>query len=233
MELIRESILFKVRNLQQLYFKFPVQPVYLAEDFFISPANKNAFTYLNQWPEWHNGIYSRIILLHGEKGSGKTHLAHIWQKLTNAKIINNLDFYNLHYLINHKALILEDIHEIEEESLLHLINFSHENSQYLLLTSDLAPTKLDFKLQDLRSRILAIPDVSIYPPDEELLKAVLLKHLTDLQLKINPAIMDYIIMRIERSFAKLKKFIEDLDRMCKISKKPISLTLIKKTFDIL
>ena len=218
--------------MQQLFFKFPLKPAYLSEDFFVSPANNNAFNYVNQWPNWNNGIYSKMLILHGELGSGKTHLAHIWQNLSNARILNQQDCYNLHSLVSNSALILEDISSMDEELLLHLVNFAHENQQYLLLTSDCSPQKLSFDLPDLRSRILAIPDISINAPDQELLKAVLLKHLYDRQLKINPAALEYIILRIDRSFSKLLQFIEELDQMSNISKRAVTVPLIKKALNI-
>ncbi len=218
--------------MQQLFFKFPIKPAYLAEDFFVSSANTQAFAYLNQWPNWDSATYSKIFLLYGEKGCGKTHLAHIWQKPSDAKIIKEIDLYNLYSLINHKALILEDIEKIDEELLLHLINFSHENLKYLLLTSNLSPKELNFQLPDLRSRILTITSIAINKPEAELLKAVLLKHLSDRQLKVHPATLDYIILRIDRSFNKLMQFIEELTQISDTSKRPITIPLVKEILKI-
>ena len=218
--------------MQQLFFKFPIKPAYLSEDFFISPANNHAFTYLNQWPNWGDSIYSKIMLLYGEYGSGKTHLAHIWQNLSKAKIITAIDCYNLHLFIDNKALILEDISTMDEELLLHLINFIHENQQYLLLTADSPPAQLNFALPDLHSRILALPAIGINSPDQELLKAVLMKHVSDRQLKIHPAALDYVILRIDRSFSKMLQLIEELDQASKISKRQITIPFIRKTLDL-
>lgn len=222
-------MVYKDNKLQQLFFKFPIKPVYLTEDFFISQSNKEAFSYLNIWPNWKQELFPRILLLYGEPGSGKTHLSYIWQKISQAKRVSVNDCYNLSFLINEKALILEDINHIDEELLLHLINFTNENHQYLLLTSDISPHSLNLYLPDLRSRILSIYSIAIEQPDEELLKAVLLKHLTDRHLKITQEALNYITTRIERSFNKLLQFIEDLDQMSKIHKKPITIPLIRKT----
>ncbi len=219
-------------KLQQLCFKFPIKPLYLTEDFFVSDSNKEAFSYLNRWPNWEQELYPKILLLYGEQGSGKTHLSYIWQKISQAKMISEQDCYNLNALINEKALILEDIDNTDEELLLHLINFSNENHQYLLLTSDLPPANLTLSLPDLRSRILSIYSIAIQKPDEELLKAVLLKHLTDRHLKITPEGLNYIAARIERSFNKLLQFIEELDEMTKIHKRPITIPLIRKVLMI-
>lgn len=218
--------------MQQLFFNFPIKPTYLTEDFFISPANNEAFTYLNKWPEWDSGIYSKTLLLYGEDGSGKTHLSHIWKSLSNAEIITQDNCYNLNQFISYKALILEDIELIDEESILHLINFSNENQQYLLLTSKYSPTNLKYNLADLRSRILSIPSIALNSPEPELLKAVLLKHLSDRQLKINPITLEYIVIRIDRSFSKLSQFIQEIDKETNTSKRPITIPLVKEILKI-
>ena len=218
--------------MQQLFFNFPIKPTYLAEDFFISPANSEAFAYLNRWPNWNSQIYSRTILLYGEDGSGKTHLSHIWKNLSNAKIITLNNCYNLNQFISYKALILEDIELIDEESILHLINFSNENQQYLLLTSKYSPSNLKCRLADLRSRILSIPAIALNSPEPELLKAVLLKHLSDRQLKINPITLEYIVTRIDRSFSQLTQFIKELDKESNTHKRSITIPLVKEILKI-
>ena len=211
--------------MQQLFLKFPIKTEYLVDDFFVSQANNQAFDYLCQWPNWGDSIYAKILLLYGECGSGKTHLVHIWQNLSSARILSSGSYSD------DKALILEDIDNLKQEYLLHLINLAQENGQYLLLTASVAPVNLFFKLADLRSRILAIPSVSITIPDQDLLKAVLLKELSDRQLKISPVAMDYIIPRIERSFSKLLKFIDKLDRESKRLKHPPTIPLIKQVLE--
>lgn len=215
--------------MQQLFLQFPLSSDYLSEDFFVSEANDKALAYINQWPNWASGIYAKTLLIYGEKGCGKTHLAHIWQRLAQAKFLMRIDYEEL----NHNTLILEDIENFDQESLLHLINFANENQIYLLLTSSTSPAKLKFPLADLNSRILAVPSVAIQSPDQELLKAVLFKSLAERQLKIHPATIDYIITRIDRSFSNLFIFIEKLDAMCKTHKRPITIPLVKQLLDIL
>ena len=52
----------------------------------------------------------------------------------------------------------------------------------MLLTSRQAPGEIDITLPDLRSRLRALPLLRIEPPDEGLLKAVLVKLFADRQL---------------------------------------------------
>lgn len=212
--------------MQQLCLDFPIKTKYFTEDFFISQANKKALEMLQQWPNWGNGLYSKIAIIYGENGSGKTHLSYIWQSLSGARRLNKNDLYNFYF--DDKALILEDIESIDQEYLFHLINVAQESQQYLLLNSSVSPANLKFTLPDLRSRILSIPSVAIDLPDSELLKAVLLKHLFDRNLQINAVAVDYIIPRIDRSFTKLIGLVNKLESFSKISKRSITIPLIKE-----
>jgi chromosomal replication initiation ATPase DnaA len=212
--------------MQQLYLDFPIKPKYFTEDFFITSANQRAIEIFQKWPNWGSGNFARILLLHGEHGSGKTHLAYIWRNLAKAKIIGLNDLHNLYF--SEKSLILENIQNINQEILLHLINIAEERQQYLLLTASCSPANLKITLPDLRSRLMAIPSVGIESPDEELLKAVLLKHISDRNLQINAVAVDYLIPRIDRSFTKLVHLINKLEYFSKINKKPITIPLIKE-----
>lgn len=210
--------------LQQLFLDFPLKEEFLAEDFFVSNANYQAFRYIMQWPSWTDSVYSRILFLYADKGSGKTHLAHIWQNIAKAEFIT-LESYRE---ACSDALIIENIEKIsDEEGLFHLINFVIENKKYLLLTSQASPSKLRFKLPDLKSRINALTHVSIEAPDQELLKAVLLKNLSERQLKIHPATIDYVLSRIDRSFEELFNFICNIERYSKTNKRPVTIQTAK------
>ena len=213
--------------MQQLFLQFPKKEDFSSEDFFISESNEKAFSYITQHSKYNNGIYPTILLLYGDSGSGKTHLAHIWQKSTGSKFI---ELQNDEINAN-GSLIVENIEDKDQKLLLHLINLMNENKQYLLLTSRLSPSRLNFSLPDLNSRLLSIPSISIETPDQELLKAVLLKNLVDRQLKIHPATIDYVLTRIERSFNKLFEFINELEHISKTEKRAITIPMVKKIIE--
>jgi chromosomal replication initiation ATPase DnaA len=56
-----------------------------------------------------------------------------------------------------------------------------------------------------------VPLVAIAPPDERLLKAVLIKHFSDRQLAVEPAVINYLALRMERSMAMAGKVVAALD----------------------
>ena len=157
-----------------------------------------------------NDLSWNCLILFGSKGSGKTHLSHIWQSINNAIFINVSNFISDMRYSN--AFILEDIQKIQdEEMLLHCYNYMKENNKRLLITSSIAPKKLNFKLNDLSSRILSTISMKILPASEELLRIMLIKRFSDKQLKIDLKVINYILARIERSFCSFNKIMEEID----------------------
>ena len=82
----------------------------------------------------------------------------------------------------------------------------------MLLTSRTPPGEINASLPDLRSRLRALPLVTIEPPDETLLKAVLVKHFTDRQLTVEPGVIAYIALRMERSMEAAATLVAAIDR---------------------
>src|SRR5262249_61785710 len=76
---------------------------------------------------------------------------------------------------------------------------AREDEAFVLLTARVAPVTL--AIRDLGSRLNAIPVVAMAPPDDALLRAVLVKLFTDRQLAVDEGLIGYVAMRIERSFA--------------------------------
>src|SRR5581483_5735780 len=74
------------------------------------------------------------------------------------------------------------------------------------------PGELDVALPDLRSRLRALPVVTISPPDEALLKAVLVKHFADRQLAVEPHVIAYIALHMEQSMEAAAAVVAAIDR---------------------
>ena len=79
----------------------------------------------------------------------------------------------------------------------------------MLLTSRAPPGELELRLPDLRSRLRALPLVAIAPPDEALLKAVLVKQFADRQLAVEPHVIDYLALHMERSMEAAAAVVAD------------------------
>lgn len=173
--------------MKQLYFDF-YNPSYQRADFIVTSANYQAMQALDLFMSWP----SRRLLIVGENGSGKTHLAGIWQKHANAIYVDHGFAFQAE-----DNLIIDNLLEYEEEFLFYLINFAHSRSLYLLMLTDKLPI---FHLPDLQSRINATSKILLKAPDEELCKILLVKQLMDEYIVCDKEVVEYIMPRIERSY---------------------------------
>ena len=180
-------------------------------DFIVGRANHEAIDIIDRWPSWPE----RGVLLVGPAGSGKSHLTAIWQEASGAAAIaaSKLADGDVERLTAAAAIVVEDLHAgpVDEAALFHLVNAAREAGAALLLTSRLGPTALRFRLPDLVSRLRAITMVELREPDDALLRQVLTKLFADRQLLIEPAVVDFIVMRMERSLEAANVIVDQLD----------------------
>src|SRR5207248_8407007 len=66
---------------RQLAFALPHAESLTRDNFLEGPANEAGLALIESWPDWPN----RIMLLAGEEGSGKSHLAAIWAEPSGAR----------------------------------------------------------------------------------------------------------------------------------------------------
>ena len=59
---------------RQLIFRWPHSPSFAREDFLPAASNRDALRAIEVWPNWA----SRMLLLIGPEGAGKSHLGAIW-----------------------------------------------------------------------------------------------------------------------------------------------------------
>jgi chromosomal replication initiation ATPase DnaA len=83
-------------------------------------------------------------------------------------------------------------------------------------------------LPDLKSRILASPAVALASPDDQLMAVVLTKLFSDRQIFVPQDVMQFILTRIERSFAALRSVVDDIDRAALAQKRPVTIPLVKE-----
>ena len=101
------------------------------------------------------------------------------------------------------ALVIEDLTPpwFDEVTLFHLLNLAQQQGAFVLLTARWSPALWPVSLPDLSSRLRALPVVSVAPPDERLLRALMLKLAADRQIELDDNVVNFVLARIERSFA--------------------------------
>ena len=184
-----------------------------AEDFLVSRSNSEAVELIDRWPDWPHP--ASIVI--GTQGSGKTHLAHVWQLRSSAGLVaaSAITDAAVAALADGDALVVEDLDRgiADEQALFHLLNRAGESKLAVLLTSRVAPGGLEFVIPDLRSRMRALPFVEVQPPDEALLKSVLVKLFADRQLTVEPPVIEYLSLRMERSMKAANRLVDTIDRL--------------------
>jgi chromosomal replication initiation ATPase DnaA len=198
---------------RQLAFDLPVDSRHGVEDFLIGPSNEAAYGLVEAWPQWPDA-WLRLI---GPEGAGKTHLAAIWAKAAHAWTVGvaEVTAASVPHLVSGGALVVEDCDQgvADEPALFHLMNAIKAKGGFLLLTARTAPDQWGLKVPDLLSRLRLAPHATIEPPDDALLRAVLVKLFIDRQLIVDAGIIEMLAQRMERSFAAARKLVDALDRL--------------------
>ena len=196
---------------RQLAFALPHAESLTRDNFLEGPANEAALTLIERWPDWPN----RIMVLAGEEGSGKSHLASIWAEHSGARSIaaHALTAASVPSALATGALVVEDLKEngFDERALFHLMNLAREDDAFVLITARVPPSAFETELRDLRSRLRAVPVVPLAPPDDLLFRALIVKFCADRQMAVDESLVGYLASRIERSYAAARRAVELLD----------------------
>jgi chromosomal replication initiation ATPase DnaA len=194
----------------QLVFDMPFRAAIGREDFWVSPSNERAVAWVDRWPEWP----TPVLILYGPAAAGKSHLLQVWKARSNGWTVDDVD-----RLIGDRD---------KEEELFHRYNRLKEDGQTALMTAQTPPSQWNFVIPDLRSRLVAQSAVEIDLPDDGLLRALIVKHLSDRQLSTSPEVVNYILMRVERSFSAVQDVIGKADKLALSRKKPITVPLLRE-----
>lgn len=202
------------------------------KDFIVSDCNRYAFEWLEKWPF---KIQDNFVCLVGEKGSGKTHLSHIWARRLNADIIDSSsDVFNKWYNIisfenTQRYFVLDDADLISDDILLfYIYNTISEKNAYLLMTASSSPNKWNLKFEDIKSRLSTVNIIRIQKPNETAMLSIIEKMLLQRGIEAKNNIISYIANRIERSYESINYWINKLDSTLRDKKTKISIQTIKE-----
>ena len=217
----------------QLPFDFGVEPAMGREDFLPAACNRAALDLLTAWPAWP----TRALVLTGPPGAGKSHLARVWAAQSGAALLRAPELWPaaepIARLPHQGHCVVDDADEVADEVVLfHLFNRAVERG-FLLLTASAPVTGWGVGLPDLRSRLLAAGQVRIEAPDDALLGALLVKQLADRQLTLEPAVLAFLLTRLERSFRAVRALAAALDRTSLGTGRPITLRLARLVLETL
>jgi chromosomal replication initiation ATPase DnaA len=198
---------------RQLALDLPVEERRGVEDFLVSDCNEAAYSLIESWPHWPD----QVLRLVGPEGSGKSHLSAIWAARAHGWTISasEITHERVPHLASAGALVIEDadMGVRDEAAMFHLVNLVRGRKGHLLITARTAPDSWGLAIPDLLSRLRLSPAAEIGPPDDALLRAVLVKHFVDRQLVVDVGTVEALALRMERSFAAARDVVEKLDRL--------------------
>ncbi len=196
---------------KQLVLDLPLRPALGRDDFLVAPSNAAAVALIDQWPRWPS--YGAILL--GPHGSGKSHLATVWQQKAGAQLIEASDLRKegVPAALSSKALVIENLSglPLDEAALFHMLNLAKKVGASVLFTTAQPIAALALKLPDLVSRLGALPVAVIASPDDSLLRGVLVKHFADRQIAVDEALVTYLLTRMPRSLDMARRVVAAID----------------------
>ncbi len=200
------------------------------EDFLEGPSNAKALALVERWPDWP----SKLMALVGPEGSGKSHLAAIWAASSGARVMSAklLAEVDVPSALTTGALVVEDLDtkDLDERALFHLINLAREEGADILFTSRISPPSIPVGIRDLQSRLRMLPVVELEAPEDELLRALIVKLAADRQLSVDAGLVSFLANRIERSFAGVHAAVALIDEEALRRHRPVTRALAAELF---
>jgi len=204
-------------------------------DFLVATSNQEAVSWIDKWPNWP----TPVLILRGPPGCGKTHLSNVFMVISGARLLTR-DIVRSTVLADLLAssdnFVIDDsdislFKDFSEELLFHFYNELSLHGGHMLITSISNPVDWKFKLADLGSRIKSSQMVVIGNPEDDLIRAVLVKLFSDQQVRVDVGVIDYIMRRMERSLESARNFVRIANELALTQKRGITLSLVRQVFD--
>jgi chromosomal replication initiation ATPase DnaA len=201
---------------RQLPLPLAAPPSFAAADFVPDRSNEAALAWVARPDRWPAGR----LALAGPAGVGKTHLLHAFAP----------DFRHLAGPALTEALALappvptaiDDGDAAPEAALFHLVNRCAEAGVPLLMAARTPPARWPAVLPDLASRLRATASVALAEPSDQLLAALLAKHLADRQLPCPPPVAAFLLARLPRRAEALAAAVAALDAAALAARAPLT-----------
>ncbi len=197
------------------------------------------------------------LLIYGESGLGKTHLAQaigiqVKEKYQDKTVLyvnankfqtqfvdsirnnNKNDFIHFYQMID--VLVIDDVHEFAgkektQDAFFHIFNHLHQSGKQLILTSDKPPVELQGLEQRLLSRFKWGLSADLQVPDFETRMAILKKKTYKDGIDLPEEVVEYIATHITDNIRELEGALISLLAQSTLNRKEITLELAKDMID--
>jgi chromosomal replication initiation ATPase DnaA len=196
---------------RQLVLELPHRQALGRDDFLVTGSNSAAVALIDHWPDWP----AHAAMIVGPPGSGKSHLVEVWRQRSKAARVQASEVNVAiapELLLSGAAAIEDAAPPLNERGLFHLLNLAKQQDSSVLLTAETRPEHWKIALPDLLSRLKALPVLEILPPDDALLRGVLVKLFFDRQIAPAESTISFMLARMPRSLGAARLLVAEIDR---------------------
>lgn len=173
--------------------------------FIVTASNAAAVRHLDSIGTWPVSS----CLLTGPRKSGRSLLGRIFVQRSGGRLIDDAD-------------------RRDERSLFSAWNEAQATRRPLLLVAEVPPPDWRISLADLRSRMSATPAVTMGPPDDELIGALLAQLLARRGLSVGPEVIVYLVPRSPRSHLGVIGLVDALDAASLAQRRAVTIPLARE-----
>ncbi|MBJ7501062.1 MAG: chromosomal replication initiator DnaA [Sphingopyxis sp.] len=176
------------------------------DPLIVGTSNADAVRYLRHPATWP----VRTAVLTGPRGSGRSLIGRIFACETGGRVLDGYD-------------------SVSEEEIFHAWNAAQASGTPLLVIADAPPADWGIALPDLRSRLAAVPVLTIGDPDDCLARDLIEALFARRGIALAPGVASYIVPRMERSYAMIHRVVAALDAASLEKGGGIGIRLIRET----
>ncbi len=206
---------------------------------FVAGENRALVDMLASLPDENN----RLIFIHGDSGSGKTHLLNAMCQQAQQQAMSAIYLplarlddavaSQLHGLENTSVVCIDDLDNacgrvIWEEALFHLFNRVIEKQGTMLIAARAAPASLPIRLADLRSRLNWGQVQRVHNLAESGRREVLKSYARQQGFEVPANVLNYFFSRSRRNLKELLSAMELLGQSAFAQKRAITVPLARE-----
>ncbi len=208
---------------QQLLLPLDYPQRYHGELMYGAP-NADVCDWLERYNEWP----LHQIYITGPEKSGKTTLTSMIQEKESTFVLSAKALLPPISKLPDKDILIDDAEYTPQEWLFHLINHQFLSHHKLILLSAKAPYEWLFETKDLESRIKAFYVFTIQPMDDTLARQLAFKLLASRSIDYDDSAVDYLLLRINRTYRALFEAIAELDTFLLHKHKRLTLAQVRE-----
>ena len=248
---------FVIPGIRNLQIESQLNPNYNFQNFLEGDSNRLARSAGLAVANKPGGTSFNPLLIFGNVGLGKTHLAHAigveikdkhpektvlyisaeiftQQYIDSVKKNTRNDFIHFYQLID--VLIIDDVQFLSgktgtQDVFFHIFNYLHQNGKQVILTSDKAPVDMQDIEQRLLSRFKWGLSAELHQPDFETRISILKNILYRDGVEIPEDIIEYVAKNIKSNVRELEGAIISLIAQSSFNKKEVTIELAKQVVE--